>query len=102
MRARSKPRQSTRAILAGSALLLSLPLAGCRDDYLDRRDSVTLGVGDAVATNAAAQTIDPWPAAARDRFPQTDGERVRNAVERYKKNEEFPAKTLRNKPSEAK
>ena len=42
--------------------LSTLVLAGCLDDrYLARRDSVTLGVGNSVASNKATHTIHPWP-----------------------------------------
>ncbi|MGQ0456082.1 MAG: hypothetical protein ACT4OU_03350 [Hyphomicrobium sp.] len=63
-----------------------MAVSGCQD-YFDRRDTLTYGVGDAVEVNKTTQTIERWPNAARyDRWP-TDGERSRTAVEKYRKRE---------------
>ena len=40
-------------------------LAGCAD-YMNHRDSVTLGAGNAVEGNIGLHTIDPFPADAYD------------------------------------
>lgn len=63
--------------------ILVLALGGC-EDYLDRRDTVTLGVGDSVAVNRATQTINRWPETARRDRWNSDGERARSAVSRYR------------------
>lgn len=56
--------------------------AGCGENF-DRRDTVSLAVGDAVEVNKATQTIERWPrAATQDRW-RSDGERARIAAERY-------------------
>jgi len=77
----------------------SVGLGGCRDDYLGvrdelrddvylaRRDSITLSAGNAVATNRAIQTIDPWPWYVRDKRIHTNGERMYIAVDCYEKNQ---------------
>lgn len=70
----------TRAVLAGGAALL---LSGC-SEYLDRRDTLLLGAGDAVETNLATHRIDPWPRASGRLFVATDGERAQRAIERYR------------------
>lgn len=45
----------------GLVLALSLAaLSGCAD-YMTRRDSITLGVGDAPEGNTAIHTINPFP-----------------------------------------
>lgn len=62
---------------------LVLAAAGCTD-YLERRDTLLLGTGDAVQTNIATHVIDPWPAASRRLREPADGERVQRAVERYR------------------
>lgn len=67
-------------LLCGVALFA----AGC-DDYLERRDTITLGVGDAVSVNKATQTINRWPRAAREDRWVSDGERARIAVSRYRR-----------------
>ena len=40
---------------------LGVILAGCSDIYYDRRETILFGADDAVASNIAVQTIDPWP-----------------------------------------
>ncbi len=62
---------------------LATMTAGC-DDYLDRRETITLGAGDANAVNRATQTIDRWPQAARHDRWLSDGERGRRAVQAYR------------------
>ena len=54
--------------------------------YFDRREGVTLGAGDAVAANAAMQTIDPWPARSGNTNIAFNGQRMQSAVERYRTN----------------
>lgn len=67
-------------VLAGA----SLGVAGC-EQYLDRSDTITLGVADATNTNKAAQAITAWPAEARQDRWLSDGERARIAADRYRK-----------------
>jgi hypothetical protein len=67
-----------------AALTCSSVLAGCSDLYFDRRETVTFGAGDAVATNATLQTVDPWPAASANRDFKTNGPRMAGAIERYR------------------
>jgi hypothetical protein len=71
-------------------------LAGCSspDFYLDRRDTISFGAGDAVATNIITQTVDPWPRAAANRNIESNGERMQAAVERYRQNKVTPLKFL--------
>ena len=70
-----------RAAALGAVLLGA---AGCQDRYLARRDTLTLGSGEAVHANMAKQVIDPWPPRSRSVDPETDGERAAHAVERYR------------------
>ncbi len=63
-------------------LCLTLAVAGCTD-YLDRRESISFAAGDAVATNKAIHTIDPWPREAGNTAIQTNGQRTAAAIERY-------------------
>ena len=60
-------------------------LTGCRD-YFDRKDTISLGVGNAVAENKAVQTIDPWPPGVFKKHQTTDGKRLEKAIERYWEN----------------
>ncbi|MGL4635701.1 MAG: hypothetical protein ACRCWF_06960 [Beijerinckiaceae bacterium] len=66
----------TLLVVAGMAVSLT----AC-DKYMDRRDTVTFGSGDAVAFNKAAQIIDPWPAAARTIEHGMSGEQAEAAME---------------------
>jgi hypothetical protein len=59
--------------------------------YLDRRDTVTPGAGDAKDTNAAAHVIDPWPPRVGARSIPGDGKRSADAVRRYRQSLEPPA-----------
>jgi hypothetical protein len=68
----------------GAGLLLAAMLAGCSDIYYDRRDTVSFAAGEATATAAATQTIDPWPRASENRRIAANGVVVQSAVERYR------------------
>jgi type IV pilus biogenesis protein CpaD/CtpE len=70
--------------------VLGMTLAACSDVYYDRRETLTLSAGNAVASNIAAQTVDPWPPAAGDRNIPMDGELAQKAAERYRTNKVTP------------
>ena len=63
---------------------LSIIVAGCSDIYFDRRETIMFGADDALASNLAAQTIDPWPASSIDRRAPANGDRVAAAIKRYR------------------
>jgi hypothetical protein len=65
------------------AVCLVSGVSGC-SEYLDRKDTLLLGAGDAVETNIATHVADPWPAESRSRDFATSGERTQIAVERYR------------------
>jgi len=69
-----------------AAVTLGAMLAGCSDLYYDRRDSIALSAGDAVAANAAEQTVDPWPPHSGDTNIPTSGQKMTTAIERYRAN----------------
>jgi hypothetical protein len=75
------------------ALAATTLTGACTDMYLDRRDSVSFGAGDAVAANKVAHMIDPWPAHAGNRNIAYDGERMQGAAERYRTNKVTPLST---------
>ena len=52
--------------------------------YLDRRDTVTPGAGNAKDTNAAVHVIDPWPPLVGARNIPGDGKRAVDAIRRYR------------------
>ena len=53
-------------------------------DWFERRDSVTLQVGDAVAANKAIQMRDPWPPYVNNRHILFDGVVMDGAIDRYR------------------
>jgi hypothetical protein len=72
-----------RAVAA--TVMLGALLAGCSSDiYFDRRDSIALGAGDAVAANQVEQMVDPWPPNSSNRNLTFNGERMQRAVECYR------------------
>ena len=81
-------RRSNLALIA--ALACTLLTGACTDMYLDRRDTVSFGAGDAVAANKVTHMVDPWPSRAGDRNIQHDGERMAAAAERYRTNKVTP------------
>jgi len=76
---RNNLRGATILALAATTLL-----GACTDMYLDRRDTVSLAAGDAVAANKVTHMVDPWPIRAGDRNIAFDGERMAAAAERYR------------------
>jgi hypothetical protein len=74
----------------GAALMLGVALAGCSDIYYDRRETLTFGGNDAVATNLAVQTVDPWPKAAANRDHPTNGAIAATAIQRYRTGRVIP------------
>jgi hypothetical protein len=73
--------------LALAAVLVAL--TGC-SEYLDRRDTVALSGGNAVATNKVTQMVDPWPRNSANRNIAFNGEKMQSAVERYRTNKVTP------------
>lgn len=70
------PRNSL--ILAGMAFLLG----GCAD-YMNHRDSITLGAGNANEANLGIHTIKPFPPEADNTDIKVDGDKVNQAHRRY-------------------
>jgi hypothetical protein len=66
-------------------------LVGC-SEYLDRRDTIALSGGNAVATDQVTQMVDPWPRASANRNIAFNGEKMESAVERYRTNKVIPPK----------
>lgn len=72
------------------AALVGAGMAGCSDIYFDRRDTISLYAGDAVATNIATHTIDVWPPEAGETRIVSNGVKIQGAVERYRTNKVTP------------
>jgi hypothetical protein len=73
--------------LALAALFAAL--AGC-SEYLDRRETISLGGGDSVATNKVTEMVDPWPRASANHNIAFNGAKMETAVERYRNNRVIP------------
>ena len=83
----------TRGRAAAVAVIsLGIVLAGCSDlfvlrhddSYVDRRDTIALSGGDAVAGNTVTQMVDPWPAYSGDKNIAFNGHKMQAAVDRYR------------------
>lgn len=89
---------TNRLRLAATAAVIgltALALQGCYpDEYESRRDTVSLGAGDATATNSVTQTIDPWNKNVKNTQIHQEGERARVAIERYQQNKSVPPRGL--------
>jgi hypothetical protein len=78
--------QPSSNMLRGLALMaLVAALAGC-SEYLDRRETISLGGGNSIASNKIVQMADPWPRASADRNIAFNGAKMESAMERYRTN----------------
>lgn len=83
----SRTRRVARVVAAVvAAATLGTALGGCSQLYWDRRDTIALSAGDAIAANEAEQTIDPWPPFSGNPNHAFNGQRMQAAAERYRTN----------------
>lgn len=68
-----------RALLVLAAASL---VSGCAD-YLNHRDTITFGLGNAVEANKAIHIEDPFPPAAQRTHIASDGKVIRRVVTDY-------------------
>ena len=59
-------------------------------DWFDRRYSVTLQFGDAVAANQAKQMVDPWPPYVYNRNSPFCGQVISRAIDGAQTDSDFP------------
>jgi len=74
---------------AGVVVIMAIALGGCyvvNPEYTDRRETIALSAGDAIATNKMTQMVDPWSRASAHRNITFDGQKMQSAVERYRTN----------------
>ena len=76
------PSARSKAAALASCLSAGLALGGCAD-YLANRDSVTLGVGNAMEANVGIHTADPFPREAWRTDIDGDGRAVYRAQRLY-------------------
>ena len=82
-----RPSSNLVRSLALAAVLAML--AGC-SEYLDRRDTIALSGGNAVATNKVTHMVDPWPRDSANRDIAFNGEKMETAIARYRTNKVIP------------
>jgi hypothetical protein len=85
---------SLRIILLPMVCLMLSACSQYSNRYAERKDTIDLGAGDAVASNAAVQIPTPWPRYSNDTRIAMDGERIARAVARYREGEKQPVATL--------
>jgi hypothetical protein len=73
-----------------AAALLGATLGGCSEIYSERRDSISLVSGEAMAANRVTHMIDPWPHASGRRDIAYSGEKAALASERYRTGRVIP------------
>lgn len=71
--------RSKRALLVIAAAGL---LSGCAD-YMNHRDSITFGLGNAVEANKGIHIQDPFPRAAYNTHIASDGKVIHRAIRTY-------------------
>ncbi len=72
------------------ACRLLRPLRASRKhSYLDRRETIAQSGGDAVAGNTVNQMVDPWPAYSGDKNIAFNGDKMQQAVARYRTGKEI-------------
>jgi hypothetical protein len=82
-----RPVSKITRVLALATVLVAL--SGC-SEYFDRRDTIALSAGDAVAADKVTQMVDPWPRASANKNISFNGEKMQSAVERYRTNRVYP------------
>jgi hypothetical protein len=89
---------SLRIILLPMVCLMLSACSQYSNRYAERKDSIALSAGDAVASNAALQIPTPWPRYSNDTTIAMDGERIARAVARYREGEKQPVATVPESP----
>jgi hypothetical protein len=72
-------QNAKRALLVLAAASLA---SGCAD-YMNHRDSITFGLGNAMEANKAIHTEDPFPPEAQRTRIASDGKVIRRVVTEY-------------------
>lgn len=80
-------RSGTKAIAA--VVAIGTTVAGCSDIYYDRRETVSLGAGDAIASNQAVHVIDPWPRHSNNTRIAANGQLMQAAQDRYNRGKPY-------------
>src|SRR5262245_32332277 len=78
-------RPFSKAMRALALAIALATLGGC-SEYLDRRETVALSGGNAVATDVVTHMVDPWPRESANRNIAFNGAKIEGAFERYRTN----------------
>lgn len=80
------PRAVRSRVLKLACVVLAGALAGCSEysDYVDRRDTIALSGGNAIAADRVTETVDPWSPASANRNIAFAGTNMQRAVQRYR------------------
>jgi hypothetical protein len=84
LQSRTRPVRGAAGATMALIVLAGVLLAGCSDIYFDRRETVSLGAEEHIATDRVAQMIDPWPRDVGRREIAFNGQKMQGAVERYR------------------
>ena len=88
---RGLAKRAKITITATTIIAHATLIGGCvEDEYYAQRDTLTLGAGDAVETNKATHTVDPWNENAKNTNIDIEGERARLGVDRYQRDQSIP------------
>jgi hypothetical protein len=82
-------RPSSNAVRGFVLAAVLVMLGGC-SEYLDRRETLALSSGNAIATDKVTQMVDPWPRASANRNIGFEGNKMQTAFERYRTNQVTP------------
>jgi hypothetical protein len=77
------PSSTNRLRPLALGVALAMLLAGC-SEYFDRRDTISLNGGDAVATNKVTMMVDPWPRESANKRIAFNGDKMEGAIARYR------------------
>lgn len=83
------------------ALALGAFVGACSDIYYDRRDAIALSAGDALASDKAIQTVDPWPPQSNNNKIAFNGDKMQAAAARYRTGKVIQPKSIVTSPDVA-
>lgn len=73
----------SRKVGVFAVLTATVFISGCTQS-IARRDSISTSFGNAMASNTALQTVDPWPRNVENTHIHTDGAKSINAIDAYR------------------
>jgi hypothetical protein len=82
-------RKSTKPMRLLALAALAATLAGC-SEYLDRRETISLNGGNALAANQVTMMVDPWPRDSANKNIAFNGNVMESAMARYRTGKVIP------------